>query len=76
MSEFVSQILSHMDALSKQERAELAYAFVHSLEPEEEDGVEKAWDAELSWRIAEIRSGKITGKPAAELFAELNGRKP
>ena len=70
MSEAVAQILAHMNDLSQQERAELAYAFLCALEPEEE-GVTQAWDAELSHRLAEIRSGQATGKPAAQLFAEL-----
>jgi putative addiction module component (TIGR02574 family) len=64
MSEAVTQILTHIDHLSQQERADLAYAFLCSLEPDEEE-VAEAWDAELSRRLAEIRSGKAT--PAADL---------
>jgi putative addiction module component (TIGR02574 family) len=75
MSEAVAQILSQIEGLSQEERAELAYAFLCSLEPEEE-GVAEAWDAELSRRVAEIRSGQAVGKPAEQLFAELRGRRP
>jgi putative addiction module component (TIGR02574 family) len=71
MSELVSQILSQMPALSNRDRAELAYAFIRSLEPLEEEGVDEAWNDELTRRLAEIRSGKASGKPADELFAEL-----
>jgi putative addiction module component (TIGR02574 family) len=70
MTEAVTQILAYLDQLSQQERADLAYAFVCSLEPEEE-GVAEAWNAELSRRVAEIRSGQAVGKPAAQLFAEM-----
>ena len=75
MSEVVTQILTHMPHLSQQERAELAYAFLCSLEPEEE-GAAEAWDAELSRRMAEIRTGQASGKPAAQLFAELRRKRP
>jgi putative addiction module component (TIGR02574 family) len=70
MSEPVAQILAQLCSLSQQDRAELAYAFVCSLEPEEE-GVEEAWNVELSKRMTEIRSGKAEGRSAHELFAEL-----
>jgi len=66
MSELVSQIIAHMDSLSKHERAELAYAFVRSLEPEADEGAEEAWEEKLKRRGAEIRSGMAIGKPAAE----------
>jgi putative addiction module component (TIGR02574 family) len=70
MSEAVAQILSRVEDLSQKERAELAYAILVSLEPTEE-GAAEAWDAELSRRAAEIRSGQAVGKSAEQLFAEL-----
>lgn len=75
MSEAVTQILARVDRLSQQERAELAYAFLCSLEPKEE-GVAAAWDAELSRRVAEIHGGQATGKPSEQVFAELRARRP
>jgi putative addiction module component (TIGR02574 family) len=75
MSETVAQILSHIDTLSTEERAEVAYAYLRSLEPEDEDA-EQAWDTELSRRVADIRSGKAVGKPAEQLFSELRGEQP
>jgi putative addiction module component (TIGR02574 family) len=74
MSEAVARILSQIDHLSQDERADLAYAFLCSLEPEE-PGAGEAWDAELSRRVAEIRSGHATGKPAEQLFAELREKR-
>ena len=74
MSNAVAEILSHINDLSQEDRAELAFAFVQSLEPEEEEGVAEAWDAELSRRVAEIRSGKAVGKPSEQVFRELRER--
>lgn len=74
MSTTVQHLLSQIESLSPQDRADLAYAVLLSLEPEEE-GVEEAWDAELARRLAEIQSGNVTGKPALQLFAELRGQK-
>jgi putative addiction module component (TIGR02574 family) len=75
MTEAVTQVLAQIDALSQAERAEVALAVLRSLEPAEE-GAEAAWDAELARRTAEIRNGKVTGKPAEQLFAELRGQQP
>ena len=74
MSEAVTQILSRMETLSQPERAELAYAFLCSLEPQEPD-VAEAWDKELRRRVAEIRGNHAVGKPADQFFAELRERK-
>ncbi|MFL6202554.1 MAG: addiction module protein [Thermoanaerobaculia bacterium] len=64
---------NQLEKLSREERAELAYFLLSSLEPEEE-GAAAAWDAEISRRVAEIRSGKANGKPAEQIFAELRER--
>ncbi len=74
MSDAVTQILARMDNLSQQERADLAYALLCSLEPDEE-GVSEAWDAELSQRVAEIRSGQAVGKSAEQVFTALREKR-
>jgi hypothetical protein len=38
---------------------------------EEQTEVDAAWEAELCCRSAEIESGLVIGKPAAQVFAEL-----
>ena len=43
--------------LSESERAELAHNLVASLDGPSEPDVEKAWDAEILRRLAEIDSG-------------------
>ena len=70
MTQAVEQIKSQVGILSMPERAELAYFLLTSLEPEEE-GVEEAWRAEVTRRVAEIRSGQAVGRSADEVLAEL-----
>jgi putative addiction module component (TIGR02574 family) len=76
MSEAVAQILTQMPGFSREERAELAYAFVCSLDSEEDMDAKQAWDIELDRRVAEIQSGQAIGKPAEQLFAELRASRP
>ena len=71
----VERYKAQLEKLSHEERAELAYFLLSSLEPEEE-GATAAWDAEISRRVAEIRSGRANGKPAEQVFAELRERYP
>jgi putative addiction module component (TIGR02574 family) len=68
MSETVMHILAQVDALSQQERAELAHALLRSLEPEE-PGAAEAWDEELARRVERFRSGQATEVPAEQVFA-------
>jgi putative addiction module component (TIGR02574 family) len=74
MTESVSQILSQVEQLSGEERAEVAYAVISSLGPlEEQQGA--AWEAELERRVHEIQSGAASGRPAEEVFARLATRR-
>lgn len=73
MSELVSQIISQMSSLSRQDRVELACVLVRSLEAEEED-TDQLWAEELERRVSEIQSGKAVGISATELFVELDGQ--
>ncbi len=74
MTNSMAEILSRVESLSLHERAELAYALVCSLGPDDEQGISEAWDAELTRRVEEIRSGAARGKPAEQVFAELRQR--
>ena len=71
----LEEFKTQLDQLSRDERAELAYFLLQSLEPEE-DGAVAAWNAEVSRRVSEIRSGKAEGKSADQVFAELRERYP
>jgi putative addiction module component (TIGR02574 family) len=44
-----------------QERAELAYYLLHSLDETVDAEADAAWDAELKERMEEIKSGSATG---------------
>ena len=76
---FMNSVIDHwktrLIALPPSERVELAHFLLSSLEPDDE-GVEASWDAEASRRVAEIRSGRATGRPVDEFMAELRERYP
>ncbi len=76
MTETVEHMKAQLNLLSNKDRAELAHYLLATLEPETEDGVDAAWEAEVSRRVAEIRSGRAVGKPADQLFAELREQYP
>jgi putative addiction module component (TIGR02574 family) len=60
--------------LSERERAHLAETLLRSLEPEQDEGVEEAWEAEIARRVEEIRSGTAQGRPAEDVFRDVRAR--
>jgi putative addiction module component (TIGR02574 family) len=72
----VEQFKAQAMLFTESERAELAHFLLISLEPEEDEGVTAAWEAEVGRRVDEIRSGKAVGKAADQLFAELREQYP
>ncbi len=74
MSATAEKIRGELVALSPEERAELAHFLIRSLDGAADSDAEQAWDAELSRRADEIRSGTATGQPAEEVFAELRAK--
>lgn len=60
--------------LSESERAELAQNLVASLDWPSEPDVEKAWDAEILRRLAEIDSGTANLIDRKELGRRMRGR--
>jgi len=75
MAATIEQFKSQLGRLSPEERADLAYYLLDSLEPEE-NGAAAAWDKEISRRVAEIRTGRAEGKDAEQVFAELRAETP
>jgi putative addiction module component (TIGR02574 family) len=67
----LEQLKAECAGLSDKERAELAYFLLHSLDSEEDPDAEAAWKEEVRRRMAEIRSGQVTGKPAEQVFAKV-----
>ncbi|MBE9073243.1 addiction module protein [Microcystis sp. LEGE 08355] len=57
--------------LSVQDRAELAYFLIHSLDEGVDDNVLEAWDRELTERLAEIYAGTAKGEPSDKVLLEL-----
>ena len=75
MAQPMKQLKSQLEQLSAKDKAELASFLLGSLEPEDE-GVAAAWDLEIARRVDEIRSGRASGTPAEEVFAELRQEFP
>lgn len=64
-------------ALTSDERSELTRALIQSLEQEPEEditAVDQAWEKEIARRVEEIKSGKVQGIPAEEVFAKLRAK--
>ncbi len=74
MTETAEKIKSELSRLSQQERAELAYFLIHSLDEEINADAEAVWDAELAQRLEDIKSGKAVGEPADKVFAEIRAK--
>ena len=60
--------------LSVQDRAELAYFLIHSLDEGVDDNVLDAWDRELTQRLAEIYAGTAKGEPSDKVLLELRDK--
>ncbi len=60
--------------LPQQQRARLAHALILSIEDEPDQDVAAAWDAEIERRVDEIRSGRVKGIPAEDVFAKLRDK--
>ena len=73
MTKSAEKIKTELSLLSQQERAELAYFLIRSLDAEVNADAEAAWDAELAQRLEDIKSGKSVGEPADKVFAEIRG---
>jgi putative addiction module component (TIGR02574 family) len=71
MAETLEHLKQELGTLTAQERAELAHFLISSLDEEADPEAEAAWEAELARRVSEIKSGKVSGKPAAQVFGEL-----
>ncbi|MDZ8224232.1 MULTISPECIES: addiction module protein [unclassified Nostoc] len=71
MTETVQKLRLELSQLSMQERAELAYFLIHSLDQDFDDNAQFAWDVELTRRMEEISSGTVYGELSDKVFTEL-----
>jgi putative addiction module component (TIGR02574 family) len=79
MSDAAEKLKAQLLELSVEDRAELTSVLVTSLDDDEYEDratVEAAWDAELTKRLEEIKSGKVQGIPATEVLEEMRRKYP
>ena len=68
MTSVAQDLQTQLSRLPVDDRAELAYFLIRSLDP---DGYSEAWRAEISRRVESVLSGEDTGEDAASVFARL-----
>jgi len=73
-SRALEKVRSEALNLSESERAELAYNLVASLDGPTDPDAEKAWDAEILRRLAEIDSGTAELIDREELRRRMRAR--
>ncbi len=71
MTQMAEDLKGKLAALPSQDRAELAYFLLHSLDDGQDVDWEEAWAKELNQRAQDVRSGAVTLEPADKVFAEL-----
>ena len=75
MTDIAEKLKEEVLRLQTQERAELAYCLIRSLDEDEAD-IKTAWEVELERRWQEMTSGKVVGEPVENVFAELRKKYP
>ena len=70
MTQTAERLKEEVLRLPTEDRAELAYCLIRSLDEDESDLL-AAWEAELERRWQEMESGKVASKSAETVFAEL-----
>ncbi len=71
MTEIAAKLRGELLQLPFQDRAELAYCLIRSLDDKDDPGIQAAWEAELERRWQEMESGEVVGEPAETVFAGL-----
>ncbi len=76
MTELAERLKVELLQLAGEDRAELAYHLLRSLDEQGEDDVRAAWEAELEPRWQEMESGAVRGIAAEEVLAEMRKKYP
>ncbi len=71
MTEMAEKLRTELLQLPSEDRAELAYCLIRSLDDKDDSGTQAAWEAELERRWQEMESGEVVGEPAESVFAGL-----
>jgi putative addiction module component (TIGR02574 family) len=74
MTETAEKLKLELAQLSVQERAELAYFLIHSLDDESDSDVESAWESELTQRMNSIENGTAVGDLDSQVIADLRAK--
>lgn len=77
MNTTLEQVAESALKLSTKDRAALTRTLIQSLDGDPADDsaeVEQAWHDEVARRVEEIKSGRVKGIPAEEVFAKLRGK--
>lgn len=62
-------------ALPPSVRKDIALRLLESVEVVDDDAIEQAWTNELSSRVDDIVSGKVTAIPGEQVFADIAARR-
>lgn len=73
MTETASRLREELSQLSLEERAEMAYLLIESLDAGADSDVEAAWDSELARRVEEVRHGTCVGETSHHVFERILG---
>ena len=76
MTDIAEKLKGTLSQLAAEDRAELAYYLIRSLDDADEGDVQSAWEAELEQRWQDMERGTIVGVPAEDVFAEMRKRYP
>ena len=74
MTQQALDLLQKALSLSEEERADLACSLMESLDERVDQGVESAWNEEISRRIADLDSGKAKTIPWDEIRRRISSR--
>ena len=76
MTEIAEKLRVELSHLAAEDRAELAYYLLRSLDDEDEGNVQSAWEAELERRWQDMETGAVGGVRAEDVFAEMRKKYP
>jgi putative addiction module component (TIGR02574 family) len=71
MTETAENLREALLRLPSEDRAELAYCLIRSLDNVGDTDAQAAWEAELERRWQEMESSKTVGEPAETVFAGM-----
>ena len=74
MARDTSTLREELDKLSPKQKAELARTLIDSLDEDLDEDVEQIWIDEAARRFEAYRGGKMSARPAAEVFARARAR--